>query len=101
MLQSTTASRRLVSYYMYPVHHAAVTDSQLGPFCNTPVAIPPGQDPNIRMERHIDSECTVATGKSGKSKSTPTCARAKCGKVLFSPIRCNVSICFAHVFWNV
>ena len=64
----------------------------LGPLCNTPVAIPPGQDPNIRMERHINNECSVMTGRKAKS-STPTCARPKCGKVLFSPIRCDVSTC--------
>ncbi|KAI0648096.1 hypothetical protein C8Q79DRAFT_905387 [Trametes meyenii] len=59
------------------------------PLCNTPVAIPPGQDPNIRMEQHINAECSVMTGKSGRTKSTPKCARPKCGKVLFSPIRCD------------
>lgn len=61
------------------------------PLCNTPVAIPPGQDPNVRMEQHITTQCTVMTGKSAKAKSAPTCARPKCGKVLFSPIRCDVS----------
>ncbi|KAI0769009.1 hypothetical protein BD413DRAFT_478261 [Trametes elegans] len=59
------------------------------PLCNTPVAIPPGQDPNIRMEQHINTQCPVMTGKSGRTRSTPTCARPKCGKVLFSPIRCD------------
>ncbi|KAI0661950.1 hypothetical protein C8Q70DRAFT_909335 [Cubamyces menziesii] len=59
------------------------------PLCNTPVAIPPGQDPNIRMEQHINTQCSVMTGRSSKAKSTPTCARPKCGKVLFSPIRCD------------
>ncbi|OSD07268.1 hypothetical protein PYCCODRAFT_1358818 [Trametes coccinea BRFM310] len=59
------------------------------PLCNTPVAIPPGQDPNVRMEQHITTQCTVMTGKSAKAKSAPTCARPKCGKVLFSPIRCD------------
>ncbi|KAI0712084.1 hypothetical protein C8Q76DRAFT_622096 [Earliella scabrosa] len=58
------------------------------PFCNVPVAIPPGQDPNIRMERHFNTECSVMTGRKAKS-GTPTCARPKCGKVLFSPIRCD------------
>ncbi|KAL4069952.1 hypothetical protein V8B97DRAFT_1967163 [Scleroderma yunnanense] len=59
------------------------------PLCNNPVAIPPGQDPNIRMETHISTECSVTTGKSDKAKSTPTCARGKCGKVLFAPISCD------------
>ncbi|KAH9936365.1 uncharacterized protein B0H18DRAFT_973581 [Fomitopsis serialis] len=58
------------------------------PLCNTPVAVPPGQDPNIRMEMHINSECSVMTGKTRKS-SHPTCARAKCGKVLYAPIQCD------------
>lgn len=61
-----------------------------GPLCNTPVAIPPGEDPNIRMERHISTECSVMTGKSGRTKSQPVCARGKCGKVLYAPIACNV-----------
>ncbi|KAF7798404.1 hypothetical protein EIP86_009625 [Pleurotus ostreatoroseus] len=52
------------------------------PLCNTPVAIPPGQDPNVRMERHINTECSVMTGKT-KTSSTPHCARAKCGKHRF------------------
>jgi len=62
----------------------------LGPLCNTPVAIPPGEDPNIRMERHINAECSITTGKSGRTRSQPVCARGKCGKVLFAPIACNV-----------
>ncbi|KAN0087638.1 hypothetical protein V8E55_006259 [Tylopilus felleus] len=59
------------------------------PLCNTPVAIPPGEDPNIRMERHISTECSVMTGKSGRTRSQPVCARGKCGKVLYAPIACN------------
>ncbi|EGO23802.1 hypothetical protein SERLADRAFT_470157 [Serpula lacrymans var. lacrymans S7.9] len=59
------------------------------PLCNQPVAIPHGQDPNIRMENHISNECSVMTGKSGRAKSAPVCARGKCGKVLFAPIRCD------------
>ncbi|KAL7279989.1 hypothetical protein ACG7TL_006400 [Trametes sanguinea] len=47
------------------------------------------RDPNVRMEQHITTQCTVMTGKSAKAKSAPTCARPKCGKVLFSPIRCD------------
>ncbi|KZT65799.1 hypothetical protein DAEQUDRAFT_730966 [Daedalea quercina L-15889] len=58
------------------------------PFCRIPIAIPPGQDPNIRMEVHFNTECSVITGKARKS-SRPTCARAKCGKVLYAPIRCD------------
>lgn len=61
------------------------------PFCNTPIAIPPGQDPNIKMEAHFDTECIVLTGQARK-RAHPTCARAKCGKVLYAPIRCDVSI---------
>lgn len=61
-----------------------------GPLCNTPVAIPPGEDPNIRMERHISTECNVMTGKSGRARSQPVCARGKCGKALYAPIPCNV-----------
>ncbi|KAH7922932.1 hypothetical protein BV22DRAFT_1016291 [Leucogyrophana mollusca] len=71
------------------------------PLCNSPVAIPPGQDPNIRMERHISTECSVMTGKSGKTRSAPVCARGKCGKVLFAPIgcdKCKQQFCPQHRF---
>jgi hypothetical protein len=61
----------------------------LGPLCSIPVAVPPGQDPNVRMDMHLEKECSVVTGKV-KSKSTPICARGNCKKVLFSPIQCNV-----------
>ncbi|KAF7965553.1 hypothetical protein HWV62_261 [Athelia sp. TMB] len=61
------------------------------PMCNEPVAIPPGQDPNIRMERHMDTECSVLTGKRQK-KSAPVCARGKCGK------NCKQQFCPAHRF---
>ncbi|PSR70464.1 hypothetical protein PHLCEN_2v13615 [Hermanssonia centrifuga] len=70
------------------------------PLCNTPVAIPPGQDPNVRMERHINTECSVVTGRT-KASITPHCAKAKCGKVLFSPIRCDTckkQFCPQHRF---
>ncbi|KAH9947565.1 hypothetical protein B0H21DRAFT_737818 [Amylocystis lapponica] len=73
------------------------------PLCNTPVAIPLGQDPNIRMEAHIASECSVMTGKSGKASSSPTCAKVKCGKVLFAPIqcgKCKQQFCPQHRFPN-
>lgn len=60
-----------------------------GPLCNKPVAIPLNQDPNIRMEQHINAECSVMTGKR-RTKSAPTCAKGKCGKVLFAPISCKV-----------
>ena len=85
---STIASHRTVrvqSASSLPFTHVLVS----GPLCNTPVAIPPGQDPNVRMERHINTECSVMTGKT-KASSGPHCAKAKCGKVLFAPIRCDV-----------
>jgi len=34
------------------------------------------------------------TGKSAKARSTPICARDKCGKALFAPISCDVCTCF-------
>jgi len=70
------------------------------PLCNIPVAVRPGQDPNVRMDMHLEKECSVVTGKV-KSKSTPTCARGNCKKVLFSPIRCDkckAQFCAAHRF---
>ncbi|KIM43291.1 hypothetical protein M413DRAFT_444110 [Hebeloma cylindrosporum] len=70
------------------------------PLCNIPVAVRPGQDPNVRMDIHLESECSVVTGKV-KAKTTPLCARPTCKKVLFSPIRCTScrrQFCPAHRF---
>ncbi|KAI0087861.1 hypothetical protein BDY19DRAFT_953556 [Irpex rosettiformis] len=70
------------------------------PLCNEPVSIPPGQDPNLGMERHFSTECSVMTGKIKKS-SVPRCAKAKCGKLLFSPIQCagcKQQYCPSHRF---
>ncbi|EAU86069.1 hypothetical protein CC1G_07148 [Coprinopsis cinerea okayama7 len=70
------------------------------PLCNTPVAVPPGQDPNIRMEQHFEKECSVVTGRV-QAKSTPLCAKGTCKKVLFSPIRCDkcrAQFCVSHRF---
>ncbi|KDR82846.1 hypothetical protein GALMADRAFT_238450 [Galerina marginata CBS 339.88] len=70
------------------------------PLCNTPVAVRPGQDPNVRMDFHLERECSVVTGKV-KAKTTPVCAKASCKKVLFSPIRCDKcrqQFCPAHRF---
>jgi predicted nucleic acid binding AN1-type Zn finger protein len=65
--------------------------SSKGPFCHTPVAVRPNQDPNARMEEHFNNECSVMSGKTSKVKSTPVCARGNCKKVLFQPIQCTVS----------
>ncbi|KAJ3881696.1 hypothetical protein F5051DRAFT_396271 [Lentinula edodes] len=70
------------------------------PLCNEPVAIRPGTDPNVRMEAHFATECSVMTGHVAK-KSTPICAQRKCGKVLFAPIhcdKCRKSFCPSHRF---
>ncbi|KAI0322362.1 hypothetical protein OF83DRAFT_798272 [Amylostereum chailletii] len=72
------------------------------PLCNEPVAIPPGEDPNVRMERHLNVDCSVMTGKSRKPKSA-RCAKGKCGKTLISPIKCdkcNQQFCPQHRFPN-
>ncbi|CAA7271320.1 unnamed protein product [Cyclocybe aegerita] len=70
------------------------------PLCNTPVAVRQGQDPNVRMDYHLEKECSVVTGKVN-SGSTPRCSRGACNKVLFSPIRCDqcrLQFCVAHRF---
>ena len=71
-----------------------------GPLCNEPVPIPPGEDPNLRMERHLSTDCSVMTGRSQKASATPRCGRPKCGKLLFAPIQCNVSSFFATYYWS-
>ena len=77
----------------------------LGPFCKTPIAIPPGEDPNIRMERHFNNDCSVLIETSGKKSSQPHCAKAKCNKVLWSPIRCDVGtipvLLTSHVYYCI
>ncbi|KAF9644589.1 hypothetical protein BDM02DRAFT_3131665 [Thelephora ganbajun] len=70
------------------------------PLCNTPVAIPVGQDPNIRMELHITNDCSVMTGRT-KESTQPRCASPRCKKLLFAPIRCdkcNQQFCAQHRF---
>ena len=63
-----------------------------GPLCNTTIAIPPDENPNIRMERHISLECSVTNGDRAvqKKAGVPTCARHKCNKKLYAPISCDV-----------
>jgi AN1-like Zinc finger len=72
---------------LYPLSQPSLCP---GPLCNEPVPIPPGEDPNIRMERHLSIDCSVMTGRSRKA-SSPKCSRPKCGKVLFAQIQCDVS----------
>ncbi|KAF7365175.1 Chorismate mutase [Mycena venus] len=59
------------------------------PLCNVVVSVRPGQDANEAVETHFVRDCAVMTGKA-KAKTTPICARARCGKALFAPIRCTV-----------
>ncbi|KAJ8582490.1 hypothetical protein M405DRAFT_876121 [Rhizopogon salebrosus TDB-379] len=73
------------------------------PLCGNPVAIPPGEDPNVRMERHISRFCEVmnASGKQMGKGGSKICARGKCGKVLFAPIgcdKCHKEFCPQHRF---
>lgn len=70
----------------------------IGPMCNTPIAVKPGQDPNTRMEEHFSKDCTAMTGKSA-TKSMPTCARGNCRKVLYTPIKCDVGAFNVPLFY--
>ncbi|KAG8917363.1 hypothetical protein FRC01_002502 [Tulasnella sp. 417] len=81
------------------------------PFCQKPVAFAAGVDPNIAMENHFETSCTVVAsggligmrakaGGAGAGAS-PRCARAKCSKVLVAPIRCTAcsqQFCAEHRF---
>ncbi|KAJ7134670.1 hypothetical protein C8R44DRAFT_771106 [Mycena epipterygia] len=70
------------------------------PLCNVPVSVRPGQDANVAMETHFTRDCSVMTGKT-KTKNTPICAKQRCGKALFAPIRCtkcNEQFCPSHRF---
>ncbi|KAF7298967.1 hypothetical protein MIND_00844800 [Mycena indigotica] len=69
------------------------------PLCNTVVSVRAGQDANEAVETHFLTDCSVMTGKV-RAKA-PVCARARCGKTLFAPIRCtkcNQQFCPAHRF---
>ncbi|KAJ7935690.1 hypothetical protein B0H13DRAFT_1949219 [Mycena leptocephala] len=71
------------------------------PLCNVVVSVRPGQDPNEAVEAHFMKDCSIMTGRTKAKKSTPICARARCGKALFAPIRCtkcNEQFCAAHRF---
>lgn len=57
------------------------------PLCNIPVAVPSGGDVNDAMDLHILTDCSAALTKKKKG---PHCANSKCGKVLISPILCQV-----------
>ncbi|KAJ7672779.1 hypothetical protein B0H17DRAFT_1083957 [Mycena rosella] len=70
------------------------------PLCNVPVSVRPGQDANVAMEAHFIKDCAVMTGRA-KAKTSPVCAKARCGKTLFAPIRCtkcNEQFCPSHRF---
>lgn len=77
--------------YSKPGSDQANNSRATGPLCNTPVAIPVGQDPNVRMEQHFERECSVMTGRRAKG-TVPICARGRCGKALYAPIACTVRI---------
>ncbi|KAJ7505285.1 hypothetical protein B0H11DRAFT_1977905 [Mycena galericulata] len=70
------------------------------PLCNVPVSVRPGQDANVAMEAHFTKDCSALTGKA-RTKSSPVCAKVRCGKTLFAPIRCtkcSQQFCPAHRF---
>ncbi|KAJ7784520.1 hypothetical protein B0H16DRAFT_1681904 [Mycena metata] len=71
------------------------------PLCNVVVSVQPGQDANAAVETHFVRDCSVMTGKKRTRSNTPICARPRCGKALFAPIRCtncNEQFCAAHRF---
>lgn len=72
------------------------------PLCNEVVSVRPGENPNTRMEAHIASACSAVHGANAQKKQTgPICAKAKCGKHLVVPIKCetcNQAFCPAHRF---
>jgi len=68
------------------------------PICSQPVAIPLGQDPNIKMTHHMENECGK---KREEVSSVPRCGNGKCRKVLYAPIKCDTCkqhFCAEHRF---
>ncbi|KAH8832994.1 hypothetical protein DL96DRAFT_1458035 [Flagelloscypha sp. PMI_526] len=94
--------------HFHPVKHDCtrfnpLTDDRIAPncpACNEPVAIPPDEDPNLRMDSHL-ADCSVITGKVTKKPTRPTCAKKRCTKSLISPIfctSCGHNFCVSHRF---
>eukprot|EP00301_Raphidiophrys_heterophryoidea_P014953 c23439_g1_i1.p1 GENE.c23439_g1_i1~~c23439_g1_i1.p1 ORF type:complete len:326 (+),score=57.18 c23439_g1_i1:92-979(+) len=71
------------------------------PMCNLPVPIGPSENPNIVMNRHIDSNCRRA---AGTGKGTTALAKNKCvmcDKTELTPIvckKCGDTFCLSHRF---
>lgn len=80
-----------------PPEYTLNRTAPLCPLCNTPISSLPGEDPNIPMERHINSpsECTGKEEQKEiirrKKERGEVCWKKGCPKVLFAKIRCEVS----------
>ncbi|KLO16000.1 hypothetical protein SCHPADRAFT_901958 [Schizopora paradoxa] len=67
--------------------------------CTKLIAIPPGADPNIRMDEHLSRECP---GKPGvvKASTTPICGAPRCQKKLVAQAieckDCKKKFCASH-----
>ncbi|EJD50630.1 hypothetical protein AURDEDRAFT_112220 [Auricularia subglabra TFB-10046 SS5] len=62
------------------------------PFCNVPIAYAKGTDPNVRMERHFDTECAVLVDEEKRKRAQnkmPVCRARGCSKKLVAPIQCQ------------
>eukprot|EP01113_Clastostelium_recurvatum_P043822 TRINITY_DN7311_c0_g1_i4.p1 TRINITY_DN7311_c0_g1~~TRINITY_DN7311_c0_g1_i4.p1 ORF type:complete len:293 (-),score=42.83 TRINITY_DN7311_c0_g1_i4:68-904(-) len=55
------------------------------PICNIPIPVPPGEDPNTRIDDHINSGCATTV------RSTPRypCSVRGCKNVELAPLMCN------------
>lgn len=66
------------------------------PICHQAVPTPRGEDPNLRMDRHITSEC----GKA-KARNANICNAKKCHTHMVVPIQCSTcrkQFCPKHRF---
>ncbi|KJA15079.1 hypothetical protein HYPSUDRAFT_48682 [Hypholoma sublateritium FD-334 SS-4] len=94
-------------HFRVAAHHCKKYDAQTHdrvapscPLCSLPVSVRPGDDPDIRMDRHIETECSYMTG-AVRARTSPICSRVRCKKVLFVPITCisrGRNFCVNHRF---
>ncbi|RCH92746.1 zinc finger, AN1-type domain, partial [Rhizopus azygosporus] len=64
------------------------------PICEKPVSVPRGQDPNIRMNEHIQNNCADL-----KPKNDNTCRKKGCTTKMLVPMQCpdcKRSFCVKH-----
>ncbi|KAK3818685.1 MAG: hypothetical protein J3Q66DRAFT_338257 [Benniella sp.] len=69
------------------------------PLCDRPVPIQKGEDPNIRMNQHINAGCPQPPTSVSKPINTNACNAKKCKNRFMTPIicsSCHKNFCLSH-----